>query len=290
MSAPFNSSTKLTNTVFLALEARSSTGESITGIRTGYAKIDTLTAGLRPSDLIIIAARPSMGKTALALDLIMRAAVRGKVPAAIFSLELSAEALMRRMLGAWGKLDKLEDSDWRRLIDASAELAEAPIYIDDTPCISPLEIRAKARRLKDEKGIGLVVVDYLQLLRGSTRTESRRQEILEISWNLQTMADELNVPVIALAQLSRKLEYREDKRLLLLDLDEFIEQYATLIMSIYREEAYRPFSERQPGHKAEIAITKNRSGPWGTVDLLYFSDFTSFEEMYSYWLLGGKPD
>ena len=290
----FKNSSELTESVFSELEARINRKESISGVRTWYTKLDGMTAGFQPSDLIIIAARPSMGKTAFALNLAMRAAVRGNVPVAIFSLEMSSESLMMRMLCAWGKVDLfklrknfLDDADWQGLHDAAAALTEAPIYIDDTPAISPLDLRARTRRLKMEKGVGLVVVDYLQLMSSSKkRVESREREISEISSNLKAMAKELQIPVIALSQLNRKLEERtrKERRPLLSDLRESgaIEQDADLILFIYREAAYLQAAERPPVDKAEIIIGKHRNGPVGTVELTYIPAYTSFEDMAVY--------
>ena len=216
-----------------------------------------MTAGLQPSDLIIVAARPSMGKTAFALNMAMRAAVQDNVPVAIYSLEMSMDQLMMRMLCAWGKVDLghlrrgyLDSEEWSRLYHAADVLGQAPIYIDDTPALSPLELRARTRRLKAESGVGLVMVDYLQLMRGSKRTDSREQEISEISRSLKGLAKEMDIPVVALSQLNRKLEERTDKRPLLSDLRESgaIEQDADVIMFIYRDEVYH----KQPDnpHKA----------------------------------------
>ena len=256
-------------------------------IPTGYSRLDYMTAGLQPSDLIIIAARPSMGKTAFALNIAMRAAIRGNVPTVIYSLEMSTEQLLMRMLCAWGKVDVsrmrrnfLSDEDWIALGEAFEAFSDAPIYIDDTPALSILELRARTRRLFKEKKIGLVVIDYLQLMRASRRIDSREQEISDISRNLKAMAKELNVPVIALAQLNRKVEERSNKQPMLSDLRESgaIEQDADVIMFIYREAAYLKASERPPIDQAEIIIGKQRNGPVGTVNLVYAPAYTAFEE------------
>ena len=215
----FKSSKELVNRVFEELTKRFEQKEAVTGVTTGYNRLDQMTAGLQPSDLIIVAARPSMGKTAFALNMAMRAAVQDNVPVAIYSLEMSMDQLMMRMLCAWGKVDLghlrrgyLDSEEWSRLYHAADVLGQAPIYIDDTPALSPLELRARTRRLKAESGVGLVMVDYLQLMRGSKRTDSREQEISEISRSLKGLAKEMDIPVVALSQLNRKLEERTDKR------------------------------------------------------------------------------
>ncbi len=281
---------ELTRKVFDDLHARANKRELITGVPTGYSRLDHMTAGLQPSDLIILAARPSMGKTAFALNIAMRAAIRSNVPTVIYSLEMSMEQLIMRMLCAWGKVDVsrmrrsyLNDEDWQGLHDAGTVFREAPIYIDDSAALSPLELRARTRRLKIEKGVGLVIIDYLQLMRSSRRTDSRELEISDISRNLKAMAKELNVPVIALSQLNRKVEERSDKRPILSDLRESgaIEQDADVIMFIYREAAYLKHSERPPVDKAEIIIGKQRNGPVGTVELMYAPAYTAFEDMES---------
>ncbi len=278
---------ELTRQVFADIEARANRRELITGVSTGYARLDQMTAGLQPSDLIILAARPSMGKTAFALNIAMRAAIRGSVPTVIYSLEMSMQQLIMRMLCAWGKVNVsnlrrnyLNDEDWQGLHDAGEVFRDAPIYIDDTPSLSPLEMRARTRRLKIEKGVGLVVVDYLQLMRSSRRTDSRELEISDISRNLKAMAKELNVPVMALSQLNRKVEERADKRPMLSDLRESgaIEQDADVIMFIYREAAYLKQVERPPVDKAEIIIGKQRNGPVGMFELMYAPAYTAFED------------
>ena len=279
---------ELTRQVFDDLHARASRHELTTGVPTGYTRLDHMTAGLQPSDLIILAARPSMGKTAFALNIAMRAAIRGGVPVVIYSLEMSMQQLIMRMLCAWGKVDVsrmrrsyLNDEDWQGLHDAGEVFRNAPIYIDDSPSLTPLELRARTRRLKVEKGVGLVVIDYLQLMRSSRRTDSRELEISDISRNLKAMAKELNVPVIALSQLNRKVEERSDKRPMLSDLRESgaIEQDADVIMFIYREAAYLKHTERPPVDKAEIIIGKQRNGPVGTVELMYAPAYTAFEDL-----------
>lgn len=283
------SARELATSVFEELAKRMDRNEMITGVPTRYTQLDMMTAGLQRSDLIIVAARPAMGKTAFVLNLAMRAAVWSHVPVAIYSLEMSMEQLMQRMLCAWGKVDLsrlrknfLQDSDWQNLHAAAGALSEAPIFIDDTPAITPLELRARCRRLKAEHGLGLVIVDYLQLMRSSRRVDSRELEISEISRSLKALAKELDVPVIALSQLNRKVEERKDKRPLLSDLRESgaIEQDADIIMFIYRDAAYLPQGvERAAMDEAEIIIGKQRNGPVGTVRLMYIPSYTAFEDI-----------
>ncbi len=283
----YKSSGELTRQLFEDLKARCERRDLVTGVPTGYSRLDYMTAGLQPSDLIILAARPSMGKTAFALNIAMRAAIRGGVGVLIYSLEMSMQQLIMRLLCSWGKVDVsrmrrsyLNDEDWQALHDAANVFSSAPIYIDDSPALTPLEMRARTRRLKVEKNIGLVVVDYLQLMRSSRRTDSRELEISDISRNLKAMAKELNMPVLALSQLNRKVEERGDKRPLLSDLRESgaIEQDADVIMFIYREAAYKKASERGPVDKAEIIIGKQRNGPVGMVELIYAPAYTAFED------------
>ena len=282
-------SEELIKLVFKNLADRMDRQDMITGVPSKYAELDMKTAGFQPSDLIIVAARPAMGKTAFVLNLAMRAAVWGNVPVVIYSLEMSMEQLMQRMLCAWGKVDLsrlrknfLQDSDWQNLHDAAGKLAEAPIFIDDTPALTPLELRARTRRLQAEHGIGMVVVDYLQLMRSSRRVDSRELEISEISRSLKALAKELNVPVIALSQLNRKVEERADKRPMLSDLRESgaIEQDADVIMFIYRDAAYLPKGVERPAmDEAEIIIGKQRNGPVGTVRLMYIPSYTAFADI-----------
>lgn len=281
---------ELTKQAFDYLQASLNRGDLITGVPTGYSRLDYMTSGLQPSDLIILAARPSMGKTAFALNIAMRAAIRAGVGVLIYSLEMSMQQLIMRMLCAWGKVDvsrmrrsrSLTDDDWLGLHDAGEVFSKAPIYIDDSPSLSTLEMRARTRRLKAEKNIGLVLVDYLQLMRSSRRTDSRELEISDISRNLKAMAKELNLPVIALSQLNRKLEERtgDRRRPMLSDLRESgaIEQDADVIMFIYREAAYMKHEERPPVDKAEIIIGKQRNGPVGMVELMYAPAYTAFED------------
>ncbi len=279
---------------FKSIEALYERKELVTGVPTGYHDLDKMTAGLQPSDLVIVAGRPSMGKTAFALNLVEYATTHAdnSVPAVIFSLEMSKEQLVQRMLCSLAKVDAgrlrtghLGESDWPKLTMAAGQLNETQIFIDDTPAISVLELRSKARRLKAEHGLGLIIVDYLQLMRGSN-PESRQQEISEISRSLKALAKELALPVVALSQLNRSLESRTDKRPMMADLRESgaIEQDADVIMFVYREAVYCEdckSRERtcEKGHDkdAEIIIGKQRNGPIGTVHLTFRGEFTRFE-------------
>ena len=260
--------------------------EMITGVSTGYEDLDKLTAGLQPSDLIIVAGRPGMGKTAFALNVAAHAAFNG-TGAAIFSLEMAKEQLVLRMLCSEARVNSskvrsgyLGERDFPLLAKAAGKLHDAPIYIDDTPAISVLELRAKARRLVRDrsKKIGLVVVDYLQLMRGMGGASNREQEISEISRSLKALAKELNVPIIALSQLNRKVEDRTGRKPQMSDLRESgaIEQDADLIMFIYREELYDKNNDEVKG-KAEVIVEKQRNGPTGIVNLTFLSEFTRFE-------------
>jgi len=284
----FVSSQELATQVFEVLNRRMQEKELVTGVPTGYTLLDEMTSGFQPTDLIIVAGRPSMGKTAFALNFAMRAAVNAEVPVAIFSLEMSKEQLMTRMLCAWAKVNLkqvrtgfLKDVDFLRLTDAANALSQAPIYIDDTPSLTTLEVRARSRRLKAEKGLGMVIIDYLQLMRASKRIESREQEISDISRSLKALAKELNVPVIALSQLNRKVEDRTDRRPKLADLRESgaIEQDADLILFLYRDEVYNKKEDNPKKGIAEIIIGKQRNGPVGKVELAYLSEFTAFENL-----------
>jgi replicative DNA helicase len=284
----FHSTKNLIKDVFENLTKRMERRELVTGVTTGYNRLDELTAGLQPSDLIIVAARPSMGKTAFALSMCMRAAIQDNVPVAIFSLEMSMEQLIMRMLCSWGRVDLahlrrgwLDDKDWANLYEAANVLSNAPIFIDDTPSLTPLELQARTRRLKADVGrLGMVMVDYLQLMRINRRIDSREQEISEISRNLKALAKEHNVPVVALSQLNRKVEDRSDKRPLLSDLRESgaIEQDADVIMFIYRDEVYDKRPDNPRRGTAEIIIGKQRNGPTGMATLAFVDRYTSFEE------------
>lgn len=260
--------------------------EHITGVATGYEELDRITAGLQPAELIILAARPSMGKTALAMNIVQHAALISKATVAVFSLEMSMESLALRMLCSVGRIDsqrirtgKLQDNDWPKLTRATGMLSDASIHIDDTAGLSALEMRAKARRLKSEHNLGLIVVDYLQLMQGKSNYENRTQEISDISRSLKAMAKELNVPVLALSQLNRSLENRTDKRPQLADLRESgaIEQDADVIMFIYRDEVYNRAEDNPNRGLAEIIIAKQRNGPTGMVKMTFLGEYTTFE-------------
>ncbi len=268
--------------------------EMITGVPTGFKELDEMTAGLQPSDLVIVAGRPSMGKTAFVLNIAATVAIKDKIPVAIFSLEMSKEQLVLRMLSSEARIDgkkvrtgHLAQSDWNALTTAAGELSEASIFIEDSSGLNVLEMRAKARRLKREHGLGLVIIDYLQLMRGYGNVESRQQEISDISRSLKGLAKELACPVIALSQLNRAVELRTDRKPLLADLRESgaIEQDADVIMFIYREEFYK-HCECQPDApcvcgrrgKATVSIGKQRNGPTGEVNLTFISRYARFED------------
>jgi replicative DNA helicase len=268
---------------------------AITGLSTGFADFDDQTSGLQPADLIIVAGRPSMGKTTFAMNIAENAAMQSKTPVAVFSMEMPADSLAMRMLSSLGRINqqnlrtgRLSDDDWPRLTSAIALLNEAPLFIDDTPALTPTELRARARRLKREHGLGLIVIDYLQLMQGSgNSSDNRATEISEISRSLKALAKELDVPVIALSQLNRSLEQRPNKRPVMSDLRESgaIEQDADLIVFIYRDEVYN--SDSPEKGKAEIIIGKQRNGPIGTVALTFQGQYTKFEnfaanDYYSY--------
>lgn len=260
--------------------------EPVTGVPTGFRDLDRMTAGFQPSDLIIIAARPSMGKTALALNMAQSVGIEKHKAVAVFSLEMSKEQLVLRMLCCEARVENskvrtghLGERDFPRLVDAASKIAEAPIFIDDTPALAITEMRAKARRLHRENPLALVVVDYLQLMRSPTYSHSREQEISDISRSLKALAKELNIPVIALSQLNRSVESRDNKRPQMSDLRESgaIEQDADIIMFIYRDEVYN--KETQDKGIAEVIIAKQRSGPIGTVRLAFAGDYTRFDSL-----------
>jgi replicative DNA helicase len=260
--------------------------EMITGVPTGFTELDRLTSGFQSSDLNIIAGRPSMGKTALALNIARHAAVEADTPVGIFSLEMNKAQLGMRMLCSEARVDSqkmrsgfLSERDWPRLTRAAGTISEAPLFIDDTPAISAIELRAKSRRLKRDQNLGLIIVDYLQLMRGSPGSERREQEISEISGSLNALAKELDVPVVALSQLNRRVEERHDKRPQLADLRESgaIEQDADVIAFIYRDEVYHPDSPDQG--RAEIIIGKQRNGPTGRAKLTFLTQYTRFENL-----------
>jgi len=262
--------------------------EMVTGIPTGFYELDRMTSGLHESDLVIIAARPSMGKTAFALSIAYNVAVKEGRSVAFFSLEMSKEQIVTRLISQDSQIPLhnirtgyLRPHEIDAFLESADRIKEAPLYIDDTPGISILEMRAKARRLKAEKGLDLVVVDYLQLMRGIKRTESRQQEVSEISRSLKALAKELNVPVIALSQLSRQVEHRADKRPQLSDLRESgsIEQDADVVMFIHRPEVYKKNPDPEEQGIAEIIVAKQRNGPTGTVSLAFIKEFARFENV-----------
>ncbi|HUH66483.1 MAG TPA: replicative DNA helicase [Syntrophales bacterium] len=262
--------------------------ELVTGVPTGFDNLDDKTAGLQKSELIIIAGRPSMGKTAFALNIGQHAALEANIPVAIFSLEMSKEQLALRMLSSEARVDSqrirrgfLGEADWPKLITAAGRLSEAPIYIDDTPAMTVLEMKAKARRLKSSVNLGLIILDYLQLMRSGGYRESREQEISEISRSLKALAKELDLPVVALSQLNRKVEDRGDKRPQMADLRDSgaIEQDADVIAFIYRDEIYNKSEANPEKGIAEIIIGKQRNGPTGVVKLLFQDKFTKFDNL-----------
>jgi replicative DNA helicase len=258
----------------------------ITGVATGFTRFDHMTSGLQPADLVIVAGRPSMGKTALALNIAEHAAIKDKLPVAIFSMEMPGEQLAMRMMSSLGRIDqlkvrtgKLTDEDWPRLTSAVQILSDTRMFIDDTGALTPGELRARCRRIAREHGLGMVVVDYLQLMQVPGTKENRATEISEISRALKALAKELNVPVIALSQLNRSLETRPDKRPVMSDLRESgaIEQDADLIVFIYRDEVYNEDSDKKG--IAEIIIGKQRNGPIGHVELAFLGQYTRFENL-----------
>jgi replicative DNA helicase len=259
----------------------------VTGVPTGYTRIDQMTSGMQPGDLVIVAARPSMGKTALALNIAEHVAVDNGLPVAIFSMEMSSTQLAMRMLGSIARVDqhkmrtgRLNDKEWGELSEAMGKLHETPLFIDEGGALTALEVRARARRLKRQYSkLGLIVIDYLQLMASTAQGENRATEISEISRSLKAMAKELDVPVIALSQLNRSLEQRADKRPMMSDLRESgaIEQDADVIMFIYREVVYKPDLPEDQRGMAEVIIGKQRNGPIGTVKLTFLGQHTRFE-------------
>jgi replicative DNA helicase len=269
-----------------ALEERQGNKALVTGVATGFTKLDELTAGLQKSDLIILAGRPGMGKTAFALNIAKNSAVDANIPVAIFSLEMSKEQLSFRMLSSEARIDSsrlrrgfITQDDWIKITDAAGFLSQAPIFIDDSPNITVLEIRAKSRRLKMENDIGLIIIDYLQLMKGRISAERRDLEISEISRSLKALAKELDIPVLALSQLNRKLEERSDKRPQLADLRESgaLEQDADVVAFIYRDELYNKDENNPNKGKAEIILAKQRNGPTGAAILTFLDTYTRFE-------------
>jgi replicative DNA helicase len=284
--AAFHPISKIIESNIDALEERQGQRALVTGVPSGFTRLDHLTSGLQGSDLIILAARPSMGKTAMALNMARHAAVDANVPVAVFSLEMSKEQLSERMLCAEARVDSnrlrggfINPDDWHRITEAASILSEAPLFIDDSPDISATSIRTKSRRLKMDKGLGLIIIDYLQLMKGRTITERRDLEISEISRALKLLAKELNVPVIALSQLNRKLEERSDKRPQLSDLRESgaLEQDADVVAFIYRDEVYNKDENNPNRGTAEVIIAKQRNGPTGVVPLTFLGAYTRFE-------------
>jgi replicative DNA helicase len=274
---------------FKTLERLYEKKELVTGVPSGFKELDQMTAGFQPSDLIIVAGRPSMGKTAFCLNVVQYAAIEKRTPVAVFSLEMSKEQLVIRMLcseahveGTRLRTGFMNEGDWPRLTIAAGNLSEAPIFIDDTAALSILELRAKARRLKADRGLGMVIIDYLQLMKGRARAESRQQEISEISRSLKAVAKELNIPVIAVSQLSRRTEERTGMRPQLSDLRESgaIEQDADLILFLYRDEVYNRSDDNPNRGKAELIIGKQRNGPTGKIELAFLSKFTTFKDLY----------
>ena len=257
---------------------------ALTGISSGFKDLDEMTSGLQAADLIVLAGRPSMGKTSLAINMAENAAVGEQKHVAIFSMEMPGEQLAMRMLSSLGRINghkvrtgKLDDDDWPRLMSAMTMLSEAPIYIDDTPGLSPMDLRARARRLKREHGLDLIIIDYLQLMQSGDSSENRATEISAITRAMKNLAKELNVPVIAMSQLNRSLEQRNDKRPIMSDLRESgaIEQDADVILFIYRDEVYN--EDSQDKGTAEIIIGKQRNGPTGTIRLTFLGEYTKFE-------------
>ena len=271
---------------FEKIESLYHRGEFITGVPSGFDEFDDITTGFQPSELIVIAGRPGMGKTAFCMSVAQYIAVSKNIPVALFSLEMSKSQLVQRMLCSEARVDahnlrkgRLAESDWPTLSMAAGRLASAPIFIDDTAGITCLEIKAKARRLKAQHNLGLVIIDYLQLITTSGRVENRQQEISEISRSLKGLARELNVPVIAVSQLSRAVEQRIERRPRLSDLRESgaIEQDADLVVFLYREEYYKPKTEKKG--IAEVIISKQRNGPTGQLDLAFVKEYAKFENL-----------
>ena len=282
----FLSMKEIVKSSFKTIESLYEKKEHITGVPSGFADIDELTSGFQSSDLIIIAGRPSMGKTAFCLNVAQYASMQKQLTVAVFSLEMAKEQLVMRMLCSEARIDAhrlrsgfLGQTDWPKLSTAAGRLADAAIYIDDTPALSSMEMRAKTRRLKADKGLDLVIVDYLQLMSSRRRSDSREQEISEISRSLKALAKELGVPVVALSQLNRGVESRMDKRPILADLRESgaIEQDADVIIFIYRDEVYN--KESMEKGIAEIIIGKQRNGPVGTRKLTWLDKYTRFEDL-----------
>lgn len=283
---PYFSLTEAMKSTFALIEELHENDDHVPGVSSGFIDFDRKTAGFRPGTLTIIAARPAMGKTALALNMLTNAAVDHHVPAAFFSLEMTKEELCSRVISSRAKIHannlrtgRIQDAEWNRLLQTMESLSSAKIFIDETPAISVTRLAAKARRLKAEENIGLIVIDYLQLMTGSTYTPSREQEISEISRSLKALSKELSIPVIALSQLNRGVESRPDKRPMLQDLRESgaIEQDADMITFIYRDDYYN--KESADKGISEIIIAKQRSGETGTIKLKWFGEYTLFENL-----------
>ncbi|MGM0453527.1 MAG: replicative DNA helicase [Thermodesulfobacteriota bacterium] len=271
-----------------ALEERQGNKSLMSGVPSGFKKLDEMTSGFQPSDLIILAARPGMGKTALALNLARYAAVEGEIPVAVFSLEMSKEQLSLRLLCSEARINSarvrdcfFNDDDWYRLTNAAGVLSGAPIFIDDSPDLSTLDVKTKARRLKREKNLGMILIDYLQLMRPGKTMERRELEISEMSRTMKGLAKELGIPVIALSQLNRRLEERSDKRPQLSDLRESgaLEQDADLVMFIYRDDVYNTDENNPNKNLAELHLAKQRNGPTGMCPLVFKDEYTRFENM-----------
>ena len=282
----FSAIKDLLPTVVERLDALYRSGTAMTGVSTGFTDLDRMTSGMHPAELIIVAGRPSMGKTSFAMNMVESVAIRARQPVAVFSMEMPAEQLALRMISSLGRVDahrvrtgQLHDDDWPRVTSAVTLLGEASIFIDDTPSLSPMDLRARARRLKRQHGLGLIVVDYLQLMQVPGAKENRVLEISEISRSLKALAKELSVPVIALSQLNRSLETRPNKRPVMSDLRESgaIEQDADVILFIYRDEVYNEDSADKG--KAEIIIAKQRNGPIGHLFLAFLGAYTRFEDL-----------
>ncbi|HAP93440.1 MAG TPA: replicative DNA helicase [Desulfotomaculum sp.] len=282
-SSVFTSIKDLLMEVLKYIEERYQNKGSISGVSSGFLDVDRLCCGMQPGDLLIVAGRPAMGKTSFALTVAHHVALHHQLPVAVFSLEMSKEQLVQRILCSEAMVDQqkvrsgyLGEGDWARLTQAAVVLSRAPLYIDDSALLSVRQIRAKANRLQQEKGLGLVVIDYLQLMQAGQRAENRQQEITEISRSLKGLAKDLKVPVLALAQLSRQVEQRQDKRPIMSDLRDSgsIEQDADVVMFIYREEYYKPDTEKKG--ITEIIVAKQRNGPTGVVELAFLKEFTRF--------------
>jgi replicative DNA helicase len=289
MKKGFLSIRSLLPRVISVLEHAFETKRAVTGVPSGFTDLDRLTAGFQPSDLIIVAGRPAMGKTSICLNIAEHAAVEMKIPVGVFSLEMSRDQLVQRLLASCSKIPAhrfrtgfINEEEWGNLIQAAGILTEAPIFIDDTPAASIMEVRAKARRLKSEQNLGLLILDYLQLARGYGKAENRQQEISAISRSLKALAKELGIPVIALSQLSRAVEGRDEKRPVLADLRESgaIEQDADLVIFIFREEVYAKEAKKEElKGQAEVIIGKHRNGPIGKVKLYFDHELTRFQAL-----------